>query len=76
MFLCDNTSLTHLQLWSERLSAPDERIKAGSRQKTVSLNFLNRIDHLAADPSLVTGSDAFDDHWIQEFFVDDGIILN
>lgn len=70
MFLCDNTGLTHIQLWSERTAASNDGKEMGSRLKTVSLKYLNRIDHLAADPSLVTGSDAFDDHWIQEFFVD------
>jgi broad specificity phosphatase PhoE len=70
MFLCDNTGLTHLQLWSERLPVSNDVKKTGNTLKTVSLQYLNRIDHLVADPSLVTGSNAFDDHWIQEFFVD------
>eukprot|EP01039_Chlorochromonas_danica_P002173 gene2173-2371_t len=51
-----NTGLSHVQLWS-----------GGGKERFVSVQGLNRVDHLAADPTLVGGNDVFGDHWIQEF---------
>jgi broad specificity phosphatase PhoE len=65
MVAVDNTGLSFLQLWST----------VDGQNRFASVQYCNRVDHLLHidGGSLVSGSDIFDDHWIQEYLIPDHV---
>jgi broad specificity phosphatase PhoE len=61
MITSDNTGVSHLQLWSS----------LEGNHAFASVQFLNNVEHLLSEPNLISGNEIFDDHWIQEYLVDD-----
>ncbi|RYH21754.1 histidine phosphatase family protein [archaeon] len=53
-----NTGYSHVQLWTSSTQEP---------YRFVSVQYVNRIDHLTDRPALIAGNDVFADHWVQEY---------
>lgn len=70
-----NTGITHLKLYSsETTTTAVTTTSATATAIAPSLRFcnvqyMNRVDHLQSDSSLLTGNEPFHDHWVQEFLI-------
>jgi broad specificity phosphatase PhoE len=65
MIPIDNTGMSFIQLWST----------TDGQNRFASVQYTNRVDHLLGvdNGSLISGSDVFGDHWIQEFLIPDHV---
>ena len=69
-----NTGITHLKLYSSEAVATTSTTAAAATPTATHLRFcnvqyINRVDHLQSDSSLLSGNEPFNDHWVQEFLV-------
>lgn len=62
-----NTGITHLKLYSSETSTAATTVAPPLR--FCNVQFINRVDHLRSDSSLLTGNEPFHDHWVQEFLI-------